>query len=74
MNRETGDFFMRASIVGRVPKRIFIFLLGISVLAIIMVGYGAWYLIFNPGGTVVHRLILFVLVGMLWIACQKTIA
>jgi hypothetical protein len=58
---------MKPGIAGRTPKRIFIFLLGISVLTVISVGVGAWYLIFNPGGTMFHRLVLFVLVGMFFV-------
>ena len=59
---------MKSKFTGPVPKRIFIFLLGISVLAVITVGFGAWYLVFNPGGTLLHQLILLTLVGIILVA------
>lgn len=51
-----------------VRKRVFLGLLAGSLLAVGGITYGVWYLIFNPGRSVLHQLIMILLVGALAIA------
>ncbi len=53
------------SIQPHVRKRIFMGFLALSLLVLGATTFGIWYLVFNPGRTLLHQIILILLVGTL---------
>jgi hypothetical protein len=56
---------MLDTIQPHVRKRVFIGLLLLSLLVVGGITFGVWYLVFNPGRSLLHQIIMVLLVGML---------